>query len=243
MRGVILSGGLGSRLGRLTKVTNKHLLPIYDKLMIEYPIRTLVEAGITEVMVVVSGPHSGNFIPILKNGKEFGLTHLEYAFQDKPDGGIADALSLAENFASKDRIAVILGDNVFDDNQDTINKAISDFHFGSGAKIFLKNVENPYDFGCPRFEGSRIVELIEKPKNPPSEAAVVGLYLFDQYVFDYIKNCEISDRGQLEVTSILNQYIEQNCLEYEFIDGFWIDAGTFGNLAITNNYFHQKSKL
>lgn len=248
MRGVILAGGLGTRLGDLTQVTNKHLLPVFNKPMIYYPIETLVKAGIRELMVIVSGPHSGAFLPLLKNGKQFGLNHIEYAYQDKPDGGIADALSLAEDFADGDNIAVILGDNTMDAG-DRITQSFSSFK--SGARIFLKEVSHPESFGVAYFKShsDKIAAIVEKPeKNPPIKAflpsakAVIGLYLYDSQVFDLIRKTKPSSRGQLEITSINNFYLDKKQLSHEEIDCFWQDAGTYENLILANQYWYEKSK-
>ena len=200
MKGVILAGGLATRLYPLTFATNKHLLPVYNKPMIFYPIQTLVKAGVTEVLVIVSGPHSGHFIQVLKNGKELGLTHLEFAYQENPKGGIADALSLAEKFANNEPITVILGDNTTDAD---ITDAITSFK--TGALVFLKQVPDPQRFGVPRFDkhnSNKIVEIIEKPKIPPSNYAVTGLYVYDNKVFHYIKKCDpgFAGRNELEIT-------------------------------------------
>jgi len=240
MKGVILAGGLATRLYPLTFATNKHLLPIYDKPMIYYPIQTLVKAGITEVLVVVSGPHAGHFIQVLKNGKEFGLSHLEFAYQENPKGGIADALSLAEDFSDGQPITVILGDNTTDAD---ISSAVK--NFSSGAVIFLKKVPDPARFGVPRFDEKdpkKIVEIIEKPKNPPSNYAVTGLYIYDNYVFDHIKKCDpnFAGRGELEITQVNNFYIEAGTLSWVELDGYWLDAGTFDTLLLANLYWAKK---
>ena len=240
MKGVILAGGLATRLYPLTFATNKHLLPIYDKPMIYYPIQTLVKAGITEVLVVVSGPHAGHFIQVLKNGKEFGLSHLEFAYQENPKGGIADALSLAEDFSDGQPITVILGDNTTDAD---ISSAVK--NFSSGAVIFLKKVPDPARFGVPRFDEKdpkKIVEIIEKPKNPPSNYAVTGLYIYDNYVFDCIKKCnpDFAGRGELEITQVNNFYIEAGTLSWSELDGYWLDAGTFDTLLLANLYWAKK---
>lgn len=240
MKGVILAGGLATRLYPLTYATNKHLLPIYDKPMVYYPIQTLVKAGITEVLIVVSGPHAGHFIQVLKNGKEFGLDHLEFAYQENPKGGIADALALAEDFAESQPITVILGDNTTDAN---ISKSVNEFK--EGALIFLKKVPDPKRFGVPRFnpeDQSMIAEIIEKPKNPPSDYAVTGLYIYDNYVFNFIKHCDPNSagRGELEITEVNNFYIKQNKLHWAELDGYWLDAGTFDTLLLANNYWAKK---
>jgi len=240
MKGVVLAGGLATRLYPLTFATNKHLLPVYDKPMIYYPIQTLVRAGITDVLVIVSGPHAGHFIQVLKNGKEFGLTHLEFAYQENPKGGIADALLLAENFSENRPITVILGDNTTDAD---ISLAVRNFK--EGAMIFLKKVPDPSRFGVPRFDNNdpkKIVEIIEKPKDPPSDYAVTGLYIYDNKVFDYIKKCDpnFAGRGELEITQVNNFYLEENKLYWTELDGYWLDAGTFDTLLLANLYWAKK---
>lgn len=236
MKGVVLAGGLATRLYPLTYATNKHLLPIYDKPMVFYPIQTLVHAGITEVLVVTSGPHAGHFINVLKNGKELGLKHLEYAFQENPKGGIADALILAEDFADNTPIAVILGDNTTDAD---ISKPVASFT--QGAVVFLKKVKDPERFGVPRFnENQKIVEILEKPQSPPSDYAVTGLYLYDSGVFDIIRACAPSDRGELEITEVNNRYIQSGSLSWAELDGWWHDAGTFDSLFAANTYWAGK---
>ncbi len=240
MKGVILAGGLATRLYPLTFATNKHLLPVYDKPMIFYPIQTLVRAGITEVLVVVSGPHAGHFIQVLKNGKEFGLKHMEFAYQENPKGGIADALSLAEDFADGKPITVILGDNTTDAD---ISKPVKEFK--KGALIFLKKVPDPKRFGVPRFDKkdkTKIIEIIEKPKNPPSDYAVTGLYIYDNQVFDFIKKCDpnFAGRGELEITQVNNFYLKKNELNWTELNGYWLDAGTFDTLLLANIYWAKK---
>ena len=240
MKGVILAGGLGTRLYPLTYATNKHLLPVYNKPMIYYPVQTLVNAGIKEILIVVSGPHSGHFINVLKNGKELGIKHLEYAYQEKANGGIADALALAEDFSDKQPITVILGDNTTDaDISDGINK------FKSGALVFLKKVNDPKRFGVARFDlknPDKIVEIIEKPKNPPSDFAVTGLYIYDQQVFEFIRNCDPDyiGRGELEITQVNNFYINKQKLSWANLNGHWLDAGTFDTLLAANQYWSKK---
>lgn len=238
MKGVILAGGLGTRLYPLTHVTNKHLLPIYDKPMIFYPIQTLVKAGITEVLLVTSGPHVGHFLGVLKNGKELGLKHLEYAYQEKPDGGIADALSLAESFADGESLTVILGDNTTDSD---ITEEVKNFK--EGALIFLKKVEDPKRFGVAVFDesdNSKVVGIEEKPQDPKSDMAVTGLYIYDSKVFDIIHKINPSNRGELEITDVNNSYIEEGKLRWAELKGFWSDAGTFDSLAAANNYWATK---
>ncbi len=238
MKGVILAGGLATRLYPLTYATNKHLLPVYDKPMVFYPIQTLVNAGIKEVLIVSSGPHAGHFIRVLKNGEELGLTHIEYAYQENPKGGIGDALSLAEDFADGEPLAVILGDNTTDED---ISEAVQSFT--EGAMIFLHKVKNPERFGVPRFDAqdpSKIAEIIEKPKDPPSDYAVTGLYIYDNQVFDFIKQCEPSWRDELEITDVNNFYINKGQLRWSEL-GFWIDAGTFESLYEANSYWAKKA--
>ena len=203
MKGVICAGGLATRLYPLTYATNKHLLPIYDKPMIYYPIQTLVNAGVDDILIVVSGPYSGHFINVLKNGKEFGAKHLEYAYQENPKGGIADAVALAEDFSDKGPITVILGDNTTDANIKTAVKEFKD-----GAMVFLKKVPDPKRFGVPKFDTqNKIVQIDEKPEKPASDYAVTGLYIYDHQVFDFIRHSKPSDRGEMEITDINNNYI------------------------------------
>lgn len=240
MKGVILAGGLATRLYPLTYATNKHLLPVYDKPMIFYPIQTLVKAGIKEILIIVSGPHAGHFISVLKNGKELGIKHLEYAYQENPKGGIADALALAEDFADGGSITVILGDNTTDAD---ISQPVKEFK--EGALIFLKKVPDPKRFGVPRFDEkdpSKIAEIIEKPKKPPSNYAVTGLYIYDNQVFEYIKRCQPSWRNELEITDVNNLYIKAGQLRWAELQGYWLDAGTFETLFAANVYWANKMK-
>lgn len=242
MKGVILAGGLGTRLYPLTHVTNKHLLPVFNKPMVFYPIQTLVEAGVTEILLVTSGPHVGHFLSVLKNGKELGVTHLEYAYQEKPDGGIADALALAEDFADGEDIAVILGDNTTDAS---LKDAVS--RFKDGSTVFLKQVPDPNRFGVPAFDpedNSRIIRIDEKPKNPASNYAVTGVYLYDKKVFDMIRECDpgYAGRNELEITQVNNMYIDQKQLRWEELKGFWSDAGTFESLFTSSEYWSKKNK-
>ena len=238
MRGVVLAGGLGTRLHPLTFATNKHLLPVFDKPMIFYPIETLVRAGITEVMVITGGPHAGDFIRVLKNGKELGLTHLEYAYQEG-EGGIADALSLAEDFAGGKPIIVILGDNTTDAD---ISQVVQSFR--EGAVVFLKEVPDPQRFGVPRFsKEGRIVEIIEKPVEPPSQFAVTGLYIYDAQVFNYIRTLAPSARGELEITDVNNCYLRDGKLSWALLEGFWSDAGTFESLVRVSVYWARKGDV
>lgn len=240
MKGVILAGGLGTRLYPLTYVTNKHLLPVYNQPMIFYPIATLVRTGITEILIVTSGPHVGHFLGVLRAGKELGVKHLEYAYQEKPNGGIADALSLAEDFADGDNITVILGDNTTDAD---ISKPVHEFT--DGATIFLKEVPDPERFGVPTFDpedSSKVIKIIEKPKKPDSNFAVTGLYIYDSKVFDIIRRVKPSDRGELEITDVNNEYIKQGKLKASVLRGYWRDAGTFDTLMEANNHWARKHK-
>jgi glucose-1-phosphate thymidylyltransferase len=236
MKGVILAGGLGSRLHPLTKVTNKHLLPVYDKPMIYYPIQTLINAGIQDILIVTGGNNAGDFLKLLGNGKEFGLKHINYTYQEG-EGGIAEALRLAEFFASGEKICVVLGDNIIEKN---IRKAAENFRRQKeGAKILLKEVPDPQRFGVPELRGDRIVQIEEKPKNPRSQYAVIGIYLFDQEVFDIIKTLRPSDRGELEITDVNNRYIEKGLMTWDILEGWWTDAGTFESLLRANQLVAQ----
>ena len=231
MKGVILAGGLGSRLWPLTLVTNKHLLPVYDKPMIHYPIECLLNAGIKDVLIVTGGDHAGDFLRLLRNGKHLGLRHLEFAYQEG-EGGIADALRLAEDFADGEKICVVLGDNII---EGSIRHAAGDFFTQrSGAKLLLKQVPDPQRFGVARFEGEpgagRIVEILEKPKDPPSNYAVTGIYFYDGAVFEMCKSLKPSDRGELEITDVNNFYLQRGDLTYDLLDGWWTDAGTIESL-------------
>ncbi len=227
MKGIILAGGLGSRLRPLTKVTNKHLLPIYDKPMIYYPIETLVRAGIKDIMIVTGGNSAGDFLRLLGNGAEFGLKDIYYTYQEG-EGGIADALKLCEHFAEGNRIAVILGDNII---QDDISASVRAFEEqDSGARILLKKVTDPERFGVPELDGERIVRIEEKPKQPKSDFAVTGIYMYDRRVFDFIRRLRPSERGELEITDVNNHYIKEGDLYYDVLDGWWTDAGTFESL-------------
>jgi glucose-1-phosphate thymidylyltransferase len=227
MKGVILAGGLGTRLSPLTKITNKHLLPVYDRPMIYYPIQTLVNAGVRDIMIVTGGRKSGDFLSLLGNGSEFGLKHLNYTYQEG-EGGIAEALGLAEHWASGDSICVMLGDNIIQTN---IVKAVRDFRAqSSGAKILLKEVHDPERFGVALLDGERVVSIVEKPREPLSNLAVIGIYLYDARVFDVIKTLVPSERGELEITDVNNWYIRDGSMTCEVLDGWWTDAGTFESL-------------
>jgi glucose-1-phosphate thymidylyltransferase len=239
MKGIILAGGLGTRLYPLTHVTNKHLLPVFDKPMIFYPIETLVKAGINEIMIVVGGPHAGHFLSVLKNGKDLGVKHLEFAFQEG-EGGIAAALSLAQDFVGDDNMAVILGDNTTDAD---ISKSVNEF--SEGAMIFLKEVPDPGRYGIPSFDPNdpmKIIGITEKPQNPENNMAVAGLYIYDNKVFDYIKTLEPSGRGELEITDVNNCYIKEGKLHAANLHGYWRDAGTFETLFEAGQHWAKKGK-
>ena len=223
MKGIILAGGTGSRLYPLTKVTNKHLLPVYDKPMIYYPIRTLITAGIKEIMIVSGKGHAGHFLELLGSGSELGI-RLTYEIQDEA-GGIAQALSLAEDFADNGPVTMILGDNIF---QDSIPESVKSFT--SGAKVFLKEVPDAHRFGVAEIDGNRIISIEEKPKVPKSNLAVTGLYIYDSRVFKIIRNLKPSGRGELEITDVNNEYIRMGEMVYSILNGFWSDAGTFESL-------------
>jgi glucose-1-phosphate thymidylyltransferase len=236
MKGVILAGGLGTRLYPLTKVTNKHLLPVYDKPMIYYPIQTLINAGIDDILIVTGGNNAGDFLKLLGNGKEFGLKHINYTYQEG-EGGIAEALRLAEFFASGEKICVVLGDNVIERN---IRKAAENFRKQKkGAKILLKEVPDPQRFGVAEMKGDRVARIEEKPKEPKSRYAVIGIYLFDQEVFNAIKTLKPSDRGELEITDVNNLYIEKGLMTWDILEGWWTDAGTFESLLRANQLVAQ----
>lgn len=232
MKGVITAGGTGSRLLPITKITNKHLLPLYDKPMIYYPLTTLVQAGVEDIMVVTGGEFAGDFLRLLGNGAEFGLKRLHYAYQEG-SGGIAAALALAEDFADGEPVAVILGDTIIEGN---VNRSMAAFaESGQGAKIFLKKVEDPRRFGVADVDGDRVTRIIEKPESPPTDLAVIGIYLYDGRVFDVIKNLEPSGRGELEITDVNNRYIAWGEMTYAVLDGWWTDAGTFESLLRASN--------
>lgn len=227
MKGVVLAGGLGTRLRPLTSITNKHLLPVYNQPMIYYPIQTLVNAGITDIMIVTGGSSAGDFLRLLGNGKAFGLKHLNYAYQEG-EGGIAEALSLVEHFAAADPVCVVLGDNIIQGN---IRAAVDAYRKqGSGAKIMLKKVPNPQRFGVPRLDGTRVICIDEKPATPKSEYAVIGVYMYDHEVYDIIRSLKPSNRGELEITDVNNAYIGRDAMTWEELEGWWTDAGTFESL-------------
>jgi glucose-1-phosphate thymidylyltransferase len=236
MKGVILAGGLGTRLYPLTKVTNKHLLPVYDKPMIYYPIQTLVNADIRDILLVTGGNNSGDFLRLLGNGKEFGLEHLNYTYQEG-EGGIAAALSLAEYFADRGPICVVLGDNIIEKNIIAATQAYE--KQSGGAKILLKEVKDPQRFGVPAFERDRIVRVEEKPEEPKSPFAVTGIYFYDHQVFDFIRSLKPSARGELEITDVNNAYIARGQMTSSVLDGWWTDAGTFESLMSAANLVTQ----
>ena len=232
MKGIVLAGGLGTRLRPLTSVTNKHLLPVFNQPMIYFPIQTLVNAGITDIMIVTGGNSAGDFLKLLGNGKAFGLKHLNYTYQEG-EGGIAAALSLVEHFAGEDPICVVLGDNIIQGN---IRPAV-DAHReqGGGAKILLKKVTDPQRFGVPELSGQRVLRIEEKPKQPKSEYAVIGIYMYDAAVFEIIRTLKPSGRGELEITDVNNAYISRGEMTWDELEGWWTDAGTFESLLHASN--------
>ncbi|HHT9153001.1 MAG TPA: sugar phosphate nucleotidyltransferase [Candidatus Hypogeohydataceae bacterium YC40] len=237
MKGVVLAGGLGKRLYPLTKVTNKHLLPVYNKPMIFYPIETLVRAGIIEVLLVTGGENAGDFLRLLGNGKELGLKELNYAYQEG-HGGIAEALGLAEDFADKGKVVVILGDNVIEKN--IFRHVVAFKQQPSGARILLKKVSHPEHFGVPVFDNGRLVAIEEKPKQAKSDLAVTGIYMYDSHVFNIIKTLERSDRGELEISDVNNSYIKEGTMTHDFLDGWWIDAGSSpDNLILASQWVKE----
>jgi glucose-1-phosphate thymidylyltransferase len=232
LKGVVLSGGLGSRLRPLTAVTNKHLLPVYNQPMIFYPIQTLVNAGITDIMIVTGGNSAGDFLKLLGNGKAFGLKHLNYTYQEG-EGGIAAALSLVEHFAAGEPVCVVLGDNIIQGN---IRAAVDSYRRqAKGAKILLKKVTDPQRFGVPELEGERVLQIEEKPAEPKSEYAVIGIYMYDARVFEIIHVLKPSGRGELEITDVNNAYIDRGEMTWDVLEGWWSDAGTFESLLYASN--------
>jgi glucose-1-phosphate thymidylyltransferase len=232
MKGVVLAGGTGSRLNPLTRVTNKHLLPVYDKPMVYYPIQTLVNAGIEEILLVTGGKNAGDFLRLLGNGRDFGLKHLNYTYQEG-EGGIAEALGLAEYFADGEPICVILGDNIIENN---VRPAVETFaKQKQGAKILLKEVTDAHRFGVAEIREEKVVGIQEKPKTPKSNYAVIGVYLYDSSVFQKIRRLKPSGRGELEITDVNNFYIDEGNLTYEILEGWWTDAGTFDSLLRANH--------
>src|SRR5690242_8869389 len=239
MKGIVLAGGTGSRLYPLTKITNKHLLPIYDKPMIYYPIQTLVDAGIRDILIVTGGKNAGDFLRLLANGKQFGLTHIDYTYQEG-EGGIADALALAEHFADGQPICVILGDNII---QSSIRKAADDFRAqNAGARILLKEVTDAERFGVAEISGDRIIGIEEKPKHPKSNYAVTGIYMYDASVFEKVRTLVPSSRGELEITDVNNAYIREGSMAFSWLKGWWTDAGTFESLLRAANLAAQSAK-
>jgi len=232
VKGIVLAGGLGSRLRPLTAVTNKHLLPVYNQPMIYYPIQTLVNAGITDIMIVTGGSSAGDFLKLLGNGKAFGLKHINYTYQEG-EGGIAAALSLVDHFAAGEPICVVLGDNIIEGN---ISAAVSAYQEqGGGAKIILRRVPDPQRFGVPVLDGPRVVRIEEKPAQPKSEYAVIGIYMYDGEVFDIIRTLRPSGRGELEITDVNNAYIDRDQMTWDELEGWWTDAGTFESLLLASN--------
>lgn len=232
MKGIVLAGGTGSRMFPLTKITNKHLLPVYNKPMIYYPIQTLVDAGINDILLVTGGRNSGDFLRLLANGKEFGLKHLNYTYQEG-EGGIAEALGLAQHFADGQKICVILGDNII---EGSIRAAVEEFRLQErGAKILLKEVQDAERFGVAELKDGRIVGIEEKPRRPKSNYAVTGIYLFDETVFEKISHVVRSQRGELEITDVNNAYVREGTMTFSFLDGWWTDAGTFDSLLRATN--------
>jgi glucose-1-phosphate thymidylyltransferase len=223
MKGIILAGGLGTRLNPLTRITNKHLLPVFDQPMIYYPIQKLAQAGIKDIIIVTGGNSAGDFLRLLKNGKEFGLRKLNYTYQEG-EGGIAEALGLAEEFAEGERVIVILGDNIFEDDLSSYIKSYGEQK--QGAKILLKQVAHPERFGVAEIIDNKIIDIIEKPKQPKSNFAVTGIYMYDQEVFSVIKTLKPSARGELEITDVNNYYLKKNILSYDILTGWWADSGS-----------------
>ena len=236
MKGVVLAGGTGSRLFPLTRVTNKHLLPVYDKPMIFYPLHTLVAAGIRDILIVTGGSSAGDFLRLLRNGNDFGLQRLNYAYQEG-ECGIADALRLAEEFADGEKICVVLGDNII---AGEIGAARQSFEHQEGAKILLKEVPDPERFGVPVFEDGRIIGIEEKPKRPQSRFAVIGIYFYDSTVFDRIRRLKPSGRGEYEITEVNNSYLAEGKLHYDLLEGWWTDAGTFESLWRASSLVREK---
>jgi len=236
MKGVVLAGGTGSRLYPLTRVTNKHLLPVYDKPMLYYPVQTLVDAGIQDILIVTGGNNAGEFLRLLRNGKDFGLEQLNFAYQEG-ESGIADALRLAEHFAAGEKVCVILGDNILESSIRTAREKFE--RQTEGALILLKEVPDPERFGVPVFERDRIVRVEEKPKAPKSPFAITGIYFYDRQVFDFIRTLKPSARGELEITDVNNAYIERSQMTWDILDGWWTDAGTFESLMSAANLVTQ----
>ena len=240
MKGVILAGGTGSRLYPLTRVTNKHLLPVYDRPMLYYPLQTLVDAGIKDILIVTGGNNAGDFLRLLRNGKDFGLKQLSFAYQEG-ERGIADALRLAEPFTAGEKICVILGDNILENN---IQESKEKFERQQeGLLVLLKKVPDPERFGVPVFEDKRIVKIEEKPVLAASPYAVIGVYFYDGTVFDRVRELKPSGRGEFEITDVNNSYLREGKLEYEIIEGGWTDAGTFESLWRATKMMREKALL
>lgn len=235
MKGIILAGGLGTRLHPLTLITNKHLLPVYDKPMILYPLETLKKAGLLEIMIVCGKEHGGHFMNFLGSGKDLGVK-LSYALQHG-SGGIAEALSLAEDFVDGEKIAVILGDNIFEDD---FSSEVAKFQNEKGAKVFVKEVSDPQRFGVAEIKNGKIIDIQEKPKEPKSNLVTVGFYLYNNDVFSKIKNLKPSARGEFEITDAHNMYVKEGAMTYGIVNGFWSDAGTFDSLLKTANWLSNK---
>ena len=227
MKGIVLAGGLGSRLDPLTRVTNKHLLPVYDKPMIYYPVEALVNAGIEDILIVTGGRNAGDFLQLLGNGNKFGLKHINYTYQEG-EGGIAEAVGLAEHFSEGQKICVVLGDNIIERN---ISEAVNNFRQQEhGARLLLKEVSDAQRFGVAEIIGGRIIRIEEKPPDPHSNYAVTGIYMYDHTVFDKIQTLSPSHRGELEITDVNNLYIAEETLQFSILDGWWTDAGTIDSL-------------
>ncbi len=235
MKGVILCGGTGSRLGLLTKITNKHLLPVYSRPMVFYPLKTLINAGVKDILIISGKDHAGDFLRLLGSGRDFGA-RFKYEIQDEA-GGIAQALSLAEDFATGESVAVILGDNIF---EDSVKEDLQ--NFDSGTKLFLKEISNPERFGVAELEGNKVIKIEEKPEKAKSNYAVTGFYLYDNEVFDIIKKLKPSGRGELEITDVNNAYIKKNDAKYRVLEGFWSDAGTYDSLFRASQLIKEKYK-
>lgn len=239
LKGIVLAGGLGTRLHPLTRITNKHLLAVYDKPMVYYPIEALVGAGIEDIMIVTGGNNAGNFLRLLGNGSDFGLKHINYTYQEG-EGGIAEALGLTEHFAEDSKVVVILGDNIF---ERSIKKYVDAFRAQEeGARILIKEVPDPERFGTVELKDERIVGIEEKPPNPKSNYIVTGIYMYDARVYDIVKNLKPSGRGELEITDVNNDYIEKGQMHYDILEGWWTDAGTIESLLRANNLVAEKKQ-
>jgi len=238
-KGIILAGGLGSRLRPLTKVTNKHLLPVYDKPMIYYPLETLRKAGLEDIMIVTGGNWAGDFLRLLGNGRDFGLKDIYYTYQEG-EGGIADALRLCEHFAENSRVVVILGDNILEEDISPYVRRFGEQE--SGARLLLKEVPDPERFGVPELDGDRIVRIEEKPARPKSRYAVTGVYMYDESVFSIAQNLRPSARGELEITDVNNEYVRRGDLRYDILSGWWTDAGQFESLHLASNLVSEQRR-